>query len=244
MTTQTSTHSHAEHIKYNEELETYYCNKCVQHKEKTWRSNNQQSLNDYDDKLNVWIKNSTFDALYDNMTACEIEEDVGGYEFRIIPDVVEPGYTDQEPLFIGDWNNNRKIADVLESFGYYIGWCDEWTECHGCYSAVRTQPDSYSWKQSFILKHSGLYCHECVKEDPETWLDIYVNNPDRALTINVDLTDHGFQKHNGGFESGWYKHTNDNPNEVYEELEDQYDEIIFKISSTGQFSTGWTVWVR
>lgn len=80
---------------------------------------------------------------------------------------VEPGYdAPRKGILFADWNYfPAKVADLLESYGYTTEWEDEWSVCDDCYRAVRTQPDSWSWRPSYTLKNEGeIVCVECDAE--------------------------------------------------------------------------------
>lgn len=176
----------------------------------------------------------------------------------------EPGYSldeDEKLIVGGNWNDHTewedgdcevvddtigRLASALQRIGCRIVWDDEWEECHECLSVVRVTGDSYSWKPYHKIMHGGLYCGDCIKSVFEKFIDAYANNPETALTLDIDLTEYGFEQYNGQFENGMYEHQLDNPRpeEVFEELETEYETIIFKIDSTGQFDTNWSVWVK
>lgn len=93
----------------------------------------------------------------------------------------EPGYTDPEHGLVatGNWNKithwvntsvftindlANRVGNLFEKLGIPCEWEDEWVECSHCGKIVRSQPDSMSWKPSYILGDGELWCVEC---DPE-----------------------------------------------------------------------------
>jgi hypothetical protein len=116
----------------------------------------------------------------------------------------EPGYDtpDCGVIAFANWNPQSfattatkeqrtmaRINNVLEKLGVECEWSDEWTTCDCCYRAVRTNPDSYRWKRSFWLSGCTVICHECIKENPTDYLQAAENNPDFAVTIDIDFTE-------------------------------------------------------
>lgn len=79
------------------------------------------------------------------------------------PKYAEPGYDDPiKGILFADWNVFARGVDrILERAGYAIEWSDEWTTCGDCGNAVRTQPDSWIWKPSYVISENGIYCKEC-----------------------------------------------------------------------------------
>jgi hypothetical protein len=183
---------------------------------------------------------------------------------RFVGDFVEPGYSlddDEEIIIGGNWNNHTewedgdrevvddtigRLADILQRIGCRIVWDDEWESCYGCQGVVRITGDSYAWKPYHKVMHGGMYCADCIKEDFEQFMDEYVNNPETAVTFDIDLEEYGFEQFNGQFENGMYQHQmgNPRPEEVFEQLQQDYRTVIFKMDSTGQFDTNWSVWVK
>lgn len=177
----------------------------------------------------------------------------------------EPGYTKDGdlPIVMGDWNckqtwknreaglppSKRETIDsragrILEKLGATLEWCDEWSTCSECYNAVRTQPDSYSWTPYYHLSHDcELTCGDCIKEHPEDYLEELEDNPDRALTIDLDMGELGWVELDIDFESGWYGR-NDSPHKIADEIrEHNIYRFIFE-KATYQFCTRFTVWVN
>ena len=121
----------------------------------------------------------------------------------------EPGY-DGELAATGNWNEidvydratnsrvtvsdlPRRVSNILEKLGFECEWSDEWTTCAHCQRLVRTSPDSYSWKRSYFSdENEGPVCQDCLLEDPEEYLRNLEDNPDVAVTFDVDPCDHGY----------------------------------------------------
>lgn len=148
------------------------------------------------------------------------------------------------------------------SFGNLIGdmdwgFADEYTLCGECRSVVRTSPDSYSWTANHAILGYDIYCMDCIREN-DTLTELYIaklsNEPSKANTILepgslrrwsfVPLCE-AQEREVCEFDSGFYRHNrNDNPEEQYKRLKEDFEEIIFDITTVGQFSTSWQIWVK
>jgi len=162
---------------------------------------------------------------------------------------VEPGYETDKGIFTADWNPvPNKFVDWIESQGYSIEWLDEWTTCGDCGKLVRTQPDCYSWTASYaIISDCELVCHECLIEEPETYIEELINNHNKVNTIDgLDLTDHGFDNMNGVFETGLHEHMNDSPKEILKEYMEKFPcyEFVFTNFGASQFYVDYEIWGR
>lgn len=92
----------------------------------------------------------------------------------------EPGYDDPSCgiIAIGNWNSvteyDRELRDqkvisdlperlgaIFEKLGIECEWSDEWAVCEECNRLIRTEPDSHSWKRSYVLSKVGYFCKEC-----------------------------------------------------------------------------------
>lgn len=174
----------------------------------------------------------------------------------------EPGYgrTSDAVIVFGDWNDKRnaegksatlpsRLARVLEAAGAEIEWLDEWTQCQGCYRAVRTEPDSYSWKPSYAwVNECEIYCADCLREDPESLVEEYVNEPTKALTFldGSDLEALGFEQENGDYENGWHEGMNDDPTAIMARIHkfNPDAEVVFILKESSQFYITFTAYVR
>ena len=139
-----------------------------------------------------------------------------------------------------------KDMDRIEKF-FEIEYDDEWIIANG--KAYRTQPDSYSWTKYFVNFGGEIIGGDRIEQNHQIALEyiyeILANNPNRCNTFDIDLENFGFKPYNGEFEAGLYKHTNDNPSEIYEQLRDKFPDkdIVFDLNSTGQFSSNFGVYI-
>jgi hypothetical protein len=138
-----------------------------------------------------------------------------------------------------------RIGNLLEKLGCELEWEDEWTTCHECGRAVRTQADSYSWTSScMVVNECELFCHECLLEDSENYVQNLIDNPRIADTFDVDLEYLGFEQYNGEFETGYHPGQDDDPWKVFRRIKTDNNEVVFQVEGCGQFDTTWTAWTR
>lgn len=170
----------------------------------------------------------------------------------------EPGYsTDKRLIVFGNWNPENftpeqkrvdvmlRLAKALERYAE-LEWEDEWTTCGDCGGAIRTQPDSFGWQQSYWEDDSGAQCAECAQKHPSALLHWLEGNHRRALTFDkVDLSAHGFTQLQSGFEHGFHSGQDASPELIAKELRKvQIERFIFKLDSTGQFDFNFSVWIH
>ena len=210
-----------------------------------------------EDRFLEWVE-SLSDAEKSEIIGSCVEscEDGGQTDIMTVSSgVAEPGHDDQ-PMALGSWwvhvgpkNHLResKIVQLLEACGVEVVFDDEWATCHECNKAVRTSGDSYHWTRSYWLGECGpLLCVECVTEDPEEYLEDLKGNSRKAHTLQeIDLTDHGYMKVWGEFESGWYGGQMDSPDAVAAAFEARgWEDFIFVIDDVGQFDLKFSVFLR
>lgn len=185
-------------------------------------------------------------------------------EITWAPGYVEPGYdAPDEGVFFGNWNEvdeydrvrqervvlpsgnlPKRLVKVLEKLGAEVAWSDEWQTCNECQRAVRSSPDSYSWKPSYVFfEESGdVICHECV--DPEDYLQDLEGDPNRCITLDIDPTEYGYELYQDGFENGFHPGQTDDPKKIAEELRAKgIEKFVFKLDSVGQFDQRFSVYV-
>jgi hypothetical protein len=168
------------------------------------------------------------------------------------PGYAEPGYTDPERgILFANWNVfPQRLTDILERQGYEIEWSDEWVTCEDCNRAVRTSGNSYSWSPSYAFVYDCTFlCLDCIADDPTDYLETLSGNDRACLTESlarkIDLVDHGYARHNGEFEHGWYPGQTDDPKAIGAALrESGITDYIFVQTGQSQFYTKFSVYVR
>lgn len=179
----------------------------------------------------------------------EIKMHVNGY--------AEPGYDDADIVLTGNWNPisgdfkdkrdpMKRLVRILERLGVEMEWSDEWTACSECSKLVRVSPNSYSWQPSYAFVRDELLCHECVQDDPESYLETLKGNPRAALTLDIDPEDYGYQRVNEeSYESGFHAGQTDDPAKIAASLRAQgIERFLFRVDDVGQFDMRFSVYVR
>ncbi len=143
-------------------------------------------------------------------------------------------------------NTMPRIGAILEKLGAELEWEDEWCACSECNKLVRISPDSYSWKPSYWNSGGcGLYCHECVKDDPEDYLEHLEGNAGDANTLDLDLEEHEYRKVDADYENGLNGGQCDDPGVIAKSLWSLgIERFIFEIDGIGQFDVHFSVWVH
>lgn len=213
----------------------------------------------------------TYDAVR-AILADELGEEWGdGYTVMdVVSGYAEPGYgSDESVVVMGNWNPKRfprgddapltheenvgpRLAERLENVGAELEWYDEWATCGECYRAVRTQGDSYSWKPYYVMGECEFTCADCAREDVDTYLEGYVNNPQNAVTWcgPVELNAAGWEQYAPGdpqqYQNGWHPGQTDNPHDILDGIlaDDPDAEVIFLLDANSQFYMEFSAWVK
>lgn len=175
----------------------------------------------------------------------------------------EPGYSDPSSgiIVFGNFNavtrytENKfvtlddtpaRLAKLLEKLGCELEWSDEWTWCDQCGKAVRSKPDSYSWRPYYMDDGCGsLICGDCVHEDPAPYLLALEGRDDACLTLDVDLEEAGYQVVEDGFEHGLFGGQSADPRKIAAGLAEQdVCRFLFKLDYNRQFDTGFSLWIH
>ena len=154
---------------------------------------------------------------------------------------VEPGYDENTVRVYANWNNypkQLKAIEKLNALGCPIEaeWEDEWASCDECGRYVRTSPDSYGWTRSYAEMDSELVCHECIKSDPDEYIEWLTNHPKRANTILDDsvLEATGFRQFANGLENGLHEFQASSPIKIARWLRERgVNEYLFSIDDAG-----------
>lgn len=175
----------------------------------------------------------------------------------------EQGYTDPDSgvIAFANWNdvsryenNKRAVVDntlprlcaLFEKLGVAIEWSDEWTFCDDCQKAVRTSPDSYSWKRSYFQHEDGdVICCECAENNAAGILEQLEGNTSSCLTLEIDPAEHGYKLVDERFENGLYGGQSASPQLIGEALNEQdITRFLFKLDDVGQFDIKFVVYIH
>lgn len=164
----------------------------------------------------------------------------------------ESGYSKENAdgaILFSDWNDIPKhIMTYLEK-NHNIEWSDEWFSCGECGGAVRSRPDSWDWTPSYhIFNECEVICVECVtnnKNIQEEYLKELIDNPNICNLLIDDLTEHGFEELECGFESGWHGR-NDSPEDILKAAQKKMPEceFVFGDLSPSQFAVEYCLYAR
>lgn len=190
-----------------------------------------------------------------------IYEDGDGYEDQVL--VFETSDS-QKALENWLWNTFNERGIDISDFDWKYNEDKDWnedcinlaTDDNWCYlDAGFCCEECYKWYRfdvyyaNYWVGDGFIVCEECVKENPEGYIDSLVNDPSRANTIlSMDeLYDQGFEKLDEHYAHGWYGRVDD-PQEIYDKLVDQYGydvEVLFSIEKTrNPFQTDFDVYIR
>jgi hypothetical protein len=128
-----------------------------------------------------------------------------------------------------------------------IEFYDEVVGCCECYNQIYTTPTSAFWHQDWWTTEYGYVCNTCVKEKlAEEYLEHLTNNPKNANTIlsHDELKHFEWERLEYEYTVGMNYGYSDNPKDLFEHLEDKYENIIFSITSTTPFDTSFSVYVK
>lgn len=175
--------------------------------------------------------------------------------------IADNGADDKTILIAANWNNvPPKILGCLENLEresdeFETGWCDEYTMCDNCYKAIRTQPTHYGWLSQYLLFDGGIICGHCLMESLDDYLEYFINNADRAITVHgmaEGLEKRGWtcladnENYCARYETGFHHGQTDDPQRVADWVRENlpnYD-FIFDITSVGQFDIHWRILVK
>jgi hypothetical protein len=174
-------------------------------------------------------------------------------DIRFFNGYTEPGYDKEVTCVVtGDWNQWGALGDVIGlAKDIEIGWCDEWAECCSCQKAVRTEPNSYSWRRSYVENNGEVVCVSCILDDERGLSDIlideFVNQPQTAITFDIPaktIRRLGWVVLDHKYESGWHPGQNDSPQGVSKVLSDAGIDHWFWVNDVGQFDISFKVVVK
>jgi hypothetical protein len=150
---------------------------------------------------------------------------------------------DEETLLAEELGNDK----VENWFNIEPEWCDEWTTCDDCGRALRTSPDCYSWKRSYLfIEGEGDICVECLEQDPDAYFDLVKNRDvDGGL---IDPEQHGWihvpkSQYSDTWENGLHEHMAADPGGQIDVANDLGLDVVFKIYPS-QFYVAWDLFVR
>jgi len=166
----------------------------------------------------------------------------------------EPSYSledEKKAILLADWNKfEDSFIQELEK-SYAIEWFDEWITDYGSGKIYRTVGDSYSWEQSFRITEGG----ELITPDSD--IEEWINNCEHTYDYGIetprilpsfikceDLKGEGYTNIEDEKEIGLHPHMNDDPTKILQDLLPLYSSLLFQLSYSSQFSSGFIIWVK
>lgn len=132
---------------------------------------------------------------------------------------------------------SHEITGATDNWGY----ADEWTYCAHCYKPINMYGSYYLPESWFDPETGDTLCACCVEEEfPEDYLEFLVNNPDEE---NIFLST-CYLKESGYTLLDIDSWPIDTKQEVYNELRNEYAEIVFGKRDVRFSVKGFTVWVK
>jgi hypothetical protein len=201
--------------------------------------------------------NENFDKVYEYIRENHVWDD-------IYMDIAED-HDGETYIIMDSWGDIDKLAEVVKQvleleedkfhvdsiLGVNIVFSDEYTTCSDCHSVIRTSADSYHWQPDYFMGDGFIACSKCFNETSdyqEAYIEEKINDPKTAingLVSEEQLEELGFEKLNThSYENGFHRGQTDNPEEIYDRVKDNYEEIIFFIDGTGQFDIHFSVYGR
>lgn len=166
--------------------------------------------------------------------------------FVLHHDAIVGRYKGEDFLIVHNW---KEVNELFEKHGINLddviewGFSDEFAMCDLCENIVHLYPDYIGDPPDYwINKKTGeIICSDCVKDDPESYIN-YLTNNFRSCNFILPvetLQKFGFKKYNKCFNTSY-----DNPKEVMKELRKDYEQVIFNAISEGMFEVDYEAWVK
>ncbi len=217
------------------------------------RADSEKQVKDYIDNLTSKKESLKEDYNYDEDAFYQAYNN-GDIYCQIVKDD-----DDDDFMIVDDWEEVQKIQKLLSSsfeskdkYDSFVldnfmswGFSDSYCACDNCGKLICTEPDSKHWTPDFFIDDNGIICGDCVRKNPQEYLQSLANNSEVANTIlsESDLEDAGFVKLDGDYQNGWYDRQDD-PKSILNDLLDRfpYGVFIFNITTQAQFATNFDVW--
>lgn len=161
--------------------------------------------------------------------------------------VYTEGDFEKDVCVVGDWNHiNKRLAQALEKAGADLDWEDCVCSCSDCGYLISTNPDSYSWQPNFSLYECEILCKACTLSSNDYYIENAINNPKKCLVH--ELLDEEFYnqwtKIEPDYYSGWHSGMDACPEVILEELNKQYEHVVFVLAENSQFYVKFETWVK
>ena len=112
------------------------------------------------------------------------------------------------------------------------GYMDEYNMCSECHRVIRIDENGYGFIPMWI-GDGFCMCEDCVKENPDEYLDYLIDDCEHAnLILNEkELNGHGFYKLNDEHYANGFYGRHDNPVKIYQDIKNEKPDakIIFSL---------------
>jgi len=126
------------------------------------------------------------------------------------------------------------------------GFSDEYSTCCECEKVIRTSADCYTWTPDYWDSGDGYICGDCVREDPDDYLEDRVEKGLKGKLVSCNLVDpgeYGFELIASDLEHGLHEHQSDDPREIAKWAAEHGLEVVF-VTRSSQFYQSFDVWMR
>lgn len=146
-------------------------------------------------------------------------------------------------------NKDYSESEIEQLLDVTFVFNDEYTKCTECDKVIRITPTSAFWQPNYHVGDGYIVCEECFNNNSdyqEAYLEERINNSKKAVGDLLEegkLTELGFKKLDVEYEQGLYDR-HDDPNEILDNLNEKYEEVVFVITHNNTFMTQFVPYVR
>ena len=200
-------------------------------------------------KIKTSIKNEILDILNKDYDRISLHLDENGEELWIVEnwDAVRKFQEIASEIYPEEFQITDDVYDTSAIDKIFNNWsfADEYDICNCCGKAVYAQ-DPYKSPDRWVdYEGCEILCGDCVRENPDSYIDSLVNNPKSAnhLLKDEQLENLGWELQDTNFANGWYGRT-DKPEDVLQRQNSMGFDVIFQINYTNPFEVGFTFWKK
>jgi hypothetical protein len=153
--------------------------------------------------------------------------------------------TSDNYLILHDYND--MIIDFLDNNRVDYYYDDSCTSCSNCNCFINLY--NYHFSEAEVLNDCEIVCNDCIKKDyKQEYLYERVNKPKKAIRQYIishdDMVQYGYDKLDKDYNTGLYEWSNDNPQDIYDSLKNDYSYIVFMITDSNPFNVEYVVYVK
>jgi hypothetical protein len=180
-------------------------------------------------------------------------ESLGAWYGEMATEYAEPGYAIEnhfDIVLFGNWNKCPKgLIEAFKEHEIALDWSDEYIFCDDCMRPFRTVGDCWQWTMYGHIFDGTALCGDCIKENPQEYIESLIDNPENCEHIGLDLQSLNFKQLNGDFDAGMYEWQfgeNHDPHAIMKKWKEKYPdmEMIFGNIQNEQFQTRFNLYGR